>query len=75
MVMLDFICIGSAELLGTGNKRKIQNESMSSAGIESATPRFLAGRLNHLHLATGTDVLLRLKLFQKINRGQSNVSN
>ena len=34
MIMLDFICIGSAELFGTGRERKIQNENMSPVGFE-----------------------------------------
>ena len=38
--MLDFICMGSTELLGTGRKRKIQNENMSPARFEP-TPRHL----------------------------------
>ena len=32
--MLYFICIGSAELLGTGRELKFQNDNMSPAGAE-----------------------------------------
>ena len=34
MIMLDFICIGSTELFGTGWDWKNQNENMSQAGFE-----------------------------------------
>ena len=39
--MLDFFCIGSAELFGTQRERKIKNKNMSQAGIEPMhdTPR------------------------------------
>ena len=47
MVMLDFICMGSADLFGTGRERKIQNENMSPAGFEP-TPR---------HTTTGNSAL------------------
>ena len=38
MVMLDFIYMGSADLLGTGKERKIQNENVSSGIRTHITP-------------------------------------
>ena len=48
MVILDFMCIGSVELWGTGNEQKIQNENVLSQGIEPSTPHLPTGRLRPL---------------------------
>ena len=45
--MLDFICIGFAELWGTGSKRKIQNEMYVSSGIRT-------NNLSHRKMAPNT---------------------
>ena len=37
-VMLDFICVGFAELSATGIKRKIQNETMCLRGESNLRP-------------------------------------
>ena len=56
MVMLDFICMGSAELWGTGNKRKIQNENILLRQESSKRPiAFQPDALDSL--ATGIYVL------------------
>ena len=65
MVMLDFICMVSADLFGTGRERKIQNENLylqqdsnsrrhatrDEAALKTARPRRLDGVpwLNVLH--------------------------
>ena len=61
--MLYFICKGSTELYGTGNKRKIQNENICLRRESNKRPLpFQPDTLDSF--ATGTDVLLRLKRFQ-----------
>ena len=70
MVMLDFICMGSAELWGMGNS-EISKWKYIVLGIHVCFCREsnkwpVAFQPDHLHcLATGTDILLCLKLMQK----------
>ena len=59
MAMFDFICMGSAKLGGTGNKRKIQNKIMPQPGIQPALLLCQPGALDNF--AAGTDVLLFLQ--------------
>ena len=65
MVMLDFICMGSAELSGTGRKWKNLNENMSPAGFEPTpgTPRQINQRfrpLGHIgKISSGVFIVLQ----------------
>ena len=54
--MLDFICIGFAELWVSEGKRKIQNENMSlRRDIKPASPCIPARRCNHSAIKTVND--------------------
>ena len=59
MIMIDFICMGSAELLGSGRMRKNQNVNMFLAGFEPTpgTPRQVIQRSRPLDhsIALGRD--------------------
>ena len=53
MVMLDLICMGPAELFGTGSERKIQNKNIHvylqrDSNPRQATPRQVNQRLRPL---------------------------
>ena len=55
--MLDFICIGFAELSLTGSKQKIQKKKyMPPPGIGLATPCVLACRSYHSTIETVDDI-------------------
>ena len=49
MVMLDFICMGSADLFGTWRERKIQNENLQrDSNLRHATQRQVNQRIKPL---------------------------
>ena len=52
MVMLDFICMGFAELYRTGSKQKIQNENVSTQEWNQEPLVFQAGALSHWAMQT-----------------------
>ena len=59
MVMLDFICMGSAKLFGSGRERKIQNENerlQRDSNPRHATPRQVNQRFRPL----GNDALMTI---------------
>ena len=59
MVMLDFICIGSTDLFGTGWDRKIQNENLClqwDLNLCYATPR----QVNQRFRGLGHDTLMMI---------------
>ena len=61
--MLDSICMDSAELWGTRNKRKIQYQNICHRRESNQRPlEFQPGALDRL--ATGTDVLLCLYIYR-----------